>query len=322
MPPHQPLLVTGAAGFIGSHVVDALLARGERVVGLDNFDAFYPRAIKLKNIQPALSCDRFTLIEADIRDQAALSESFAVHQPRAVFHLAALAGVRPSVEAPQRFADVNINGLVALLDAARAVACRKIIFASSSSVYGNNRKVPFAEDDAVDHPISPYAATKRAGELLCYTYAHLFEMQIACLRFFTVYGPRQRPDLAIARFMHAIANEQPIHMFGDGSSSRDYTYIDDILRGVLAAHDRIEDPALEGFRIWNLGGSSPISLKQMIAAVEHVVGHKARVEQLPQQPGDVERTFADVTRARAELGLMETVAFAEGLQKQWAARTT
>lgn len=322
------VVVTGAAGFIGSHLSAVLIERGQRVIGIDNFDPFYDRSLKRTNIQRIerqaqghASATAFELIEADIRDNNAMREIFTRAKPAAVFHIAALAGVRPSIADPAGFASVNIDGLVSILEAARAVDCRNVIFASSSSVYGNNRKVPFAETDAVDEPISPYAATKRAGELICHTYAHLFAMRIAALRFFTVYGPAQRPDLAISAFMRLIAAGQEVPMFGDGTTSRDYTYIDDIIAGVLAAHDKLSNHEAQRpssfFRTYNLGGSHPIALAEMIDSIAKVVGKPARIKRLPMQPGDVERTWADLTRSSAELGYRPRTPFVDGLQKQW-----
>ena len=310
-------IVTGATGFIGSHVARALLDRGDRVVGVDNYDAFYGRGVKEANAA-RLACERFELVEADIRDREAIVELFEAHRPKAVYHLAALAGVRPSIEDPGRYASVNVDGLVAVLDAARGSGCRRVLFASSSSVYGNNRKVPFAETDPVDEPISPYAATKRAGELLCHAYAHLFGLSIACLRLFTVFGPAQRPDLAIGKFMRLIAAGDPVPMFGDGTTSRDYTYVDDIIDGCLAAERRLSSEPEGLCRIWNLGGAHPVTLAEMVEAIGAVLGRTPDIERLPLQAGDVERTWADLTRSRAELGYEPKVSFTDGLQRQWA----
>jgi UDP-glucuronate 4-epimerase len=312
----EGVLITGAAGFIGSHLSRTLLERGKRVIGIDNFDAFYDRASKEANLA-TLPRDRFTFVEADILDAKRMRELHEEHRPETIFHIAALAGVRPSIENPARYAAVNIDGLVNMLEAARAGDCRRFIFASSSSVYGNNRKVPFAETDEVAEPISPYAATKRAGELICHSYSHLFGIAIASLRFFTVYGPAQRPDLAISKFMRLIANGDEVPMFGDGSTSRDYTYIDDIIAGVLAARDRVHD-AGDGFnRVYNLGGSHPVDLREMIERIAEVVGKPATIKPLPMQPGDVDRTFADLTRSRDELGYEPRTSFIDGLKRQW-----
>lgn len=316
------VLVTGAAGFIGSHVASALLARGERVIGLDNFDPFYPAELKRRNLAAversaagAGSAGAWAFEEADICDAAALARVFGRERPAGVVHLAARAGVRPSIADPVGYARVNVLGTAVVLEAARAAGCGRIVIASSSSVYGNNPKVPFAEGDDVSGPISPYASTKRACELLAHTHRHLTGMPAACLRFFTVFGPRQRPDLAIGRFLRAIGRGEPIQMFGDGSTSRDYTYIDDIVRGVLSAYDRVAD---HGYRIWNLGGSSPVTLREMIAAAARVVGREPVVERRPAQPGDVERTFADLSRSRAELGFEPRTTLEEGMRRQWA----
>lgn len=328
------ILVTGAAGFIGSHLSMALLKGGRRVIGIDNFDPFYDRAAKESNLKriarnAEASPGRFSMVEADIREAARMREIFQQHRPAAVFHIAALAGVRPSIADPARYTSVNLDGTVSVLEAARTVECRHIIFASSSSVYGNNQKVPFAENDSVDEPISPYAATKCAGELICHTYAHLFKMRIAALRFFTVYGPAQRPDLAISSFMRKIAAGEELPMYGDGTTSRDYTYIDDLIAGVLAAHDVVNDPQRAGpcrsgdlnsggfFRIYNLGGSHPITLAEMIDTIAQVVGKPARINRMPMQPGDVDRTWADVTRSAIELGYQPHTSFVDGLRHQW-----
>ncbi len=317
-------IITGVAGFIGSHLSAALVARGDRVIGVDNFDPFYDQKLKLANLAD-FAPDRFELVELDIRDAQAMRELFDRVRPEGVFHIAALAGVRPSIADPARCVSVNVDGLVSVLEAARACECRRFIFASSSSVYGNNTKVPFAETDPVDEPISPYAATKRAGELICHTYSRLYGISITCLRFFTVYGPAQRPDLAISKFMRLIADDQPVPMFGDGSTSRDYTYIDDIIQGVLAAHEFLSSssssltPQASGlFRIFNLGGSQPVSLRDMIDSIGAVVGNKPRIEQLPMQPGDVQQTYADLSRSREDLGFDPQTPFEDGLRKQWA----
>ena len=315
---NEVILVTGAAGFIGSHCVDALIRRGARVVGVDNFDTFYDPAEKRRNIreiQGAPGAERFTLVEADICDAPAMARLFAEHRFTGVIHLAARAGVRPSIEQPATYARVNVEGTTVLLEEARkSDDCRRFVQASSSSVYGNNPKVPFSEDDDVNGPISPYAATKRSCELLAHTYHHLYGLPIASLRFFTVYGPRQRPDLAISKFMRLMSAGESIPVFGDGSTSRDYTFIDDIVSGVLASYERIPD---HGVRIWNLGGSDPVTLGEMIATIERVTGMKAPIERGPVQPGDVERTFADVSRSQAELGYRVTTAFEEGVRRQW-----
>ncbi len=302
----QTILVTGAAGFIGSHLCERLLASGRRVVGLDSFDAFYDPTIKRKNLSTCLSNANFKLVEGDIRDQAKVES--AMSGCEFVVHLAARAGVRPSIENPLIYQDVNVGGTCVILESMRRLKVGKLVFASSSSVYGNNTKVPFSESDNVDFPISPYAATKKAGELLCHTYHHLFGMDITCLRFFTVYGARQRPDLAIHKFSRLIEAGKSIPVFGDGGMMRDHTYIDDILSGVTAAIERCG-----GFHIYNLGESRPVSLRDLIAALERALGKKAIIERLPLQPGDVDRTYADVSLARAELGYEPTTEIDDGL---------
>ncbi len=305
---NKSILVTGAAGFIGSHAAEALIARGFRVVGVDNFCNFYDRSWKEANIRCIGS--GIDLQEMDITDGPKISKLVASVKPQAILHLAAMAGVRPSIEQPAYYAKVNVEGTTHLLEAAVRNQVGKFIFASSSSVYGNANKVPFSEEDPVEHPISPYAATKRAGELICYTYWHLYKLPCFCLRFFTVFGPRQRPDLAIHKFTHLIAAGQPITLFGDGSTSRDYTFIQDIVDGIMAAVDRCDR-----YRVYNLGGSHPVSLKTLVEEIEKAVGKTAVIHRKPTQPGDVERTFADVARARAELGYEPKVSLNEGLRR-------
>jgi len=312
----QSTLITGVAGFIGSHLADRLLQRGGRVVGIDNLCDFYDPALKRRNLADLRRHDRFAIVEADIRDRDAVMRTFDRQPIDDVIHIAAMAGVRPSIENPKLYTEVNLDGSVNLLDAAVQHNAQRFLFASSSSVYGNNDKVPFAEADPVDHPISPYAATKRSGELIAHAYHHLYNLPVACLRFFTVFGPRQRPDLAIAKFLRLVRGDKPIPVFGDGSMSRDYTYIDDIVDGVLAAQARID---AHGYRIWNLGGSSPVKLSDMIDAIERVTGKTAQIDRQPLQPGDVRRTSADLTRSAAELGFTPTVSLEEGIARQWAA---
>ena len=312
----QSTLITGVAGFIGSHLADRLLQRGGRVVGIDNLCDFYDPALKRRNLADLRRHDRFAIVEADIRDRDAVMRTFDRQPIDDVIHIAAMAGVRPSIENPKLYTEVNLDGSVNLLDAAAQHNAQRFLFASSSSVYGNNDKVPFAEADPVDHPISPYAATKRSGELIAHAYHHLYNLPVACLRFFTVFGPRQRPDLAIAKFLRLVRDDKSIPVFGDGSMSRDYTYIDDIVDGVLAAQARID---AHGYRIWNLGGSSPVKLSDMIDAIERVTGKTARIDRQPLQPGDVRRTSADLTRSAAELGFTPTVSLEEGIARQWAA---
>ena len=302
-------LITGAAGFIGSNLSERLLADGWAVVGVDNFDGFYDPQIKRRNISECLKNDNFQLIEADIRDSEAMDKA-AGGDIRIIVHLAAMAGVRPSIARPKLYADVNVNGTIALLESAKKHRIDKFIFGSSSSVYGNNEKVPFSEDDCVDFPISPYAATKKAGELICHTYHHLFGISITCLRFFTVYGPRQRPDLAIHKFAKLIEQDKPVPVYGDGSMMRDFTYVDDIVNGIVAAMDKCE-----GFNIYNLGESEPITVNDLITEIEKALGKKAVRQYQPPQPGDVERTYADITKASEELAYKPSTAIRTGLEQ-------
>lgn len=307
-------LITGAAGFIGSHLTRRLIKEGWQVVGLDNFCDFYDPQIKRRRAEQLAEAGPFTLIEGDIRDADTVDRTFAAHQPQLVVHIAAMAGVRPSIERPKYYTEVNLDGTVNVLNACVGHKAGKLLFASSSSVYGNNEKVPFAEDDPVEKPISPYAATKRAGELICHTYWHLYRLPIFCLRFFTVFGPSQRPDLAIAKFMRLMRDGKPIPMYGDGTMSRDFTYVDDIVEGIMAAAARCDR-----YGIYNLGGHSPVTVKQLIEAIERVSGTKANIDQQPEQPGDVRRTYADLTRSRQELGFEPRVSLEEGLARQWQA---
>ncbi len=308
--PEGPVLVTGAAGFIGSHLCERLVARGQEVVGLDSFTDDYDPAIKRSNLQGLLAGKGFRLVEGDIRDADLLARLFGEHGFGAVVHLAAKAGVRPSVADPPLYHDVNGTGSARLLVAARDASVQRIVFASSSSVYGGNEKVPFHEDDDVSLPVSPYAATKRSNELTCHTFHHLYGMDIACLRFFTVYGPRQRPEMAIHKFVRLIEQGQPLPLFGDGTTERDYTFIDDIMDGVVKALDRSR-----GYRIYNLGESRTISLKRLVEAIGEATGREPRVEWEPMQPGDVVRTFADIGRAREELGYDPRIDLEQGLER-------
>ncbi len=307
-------LVTGGAGFIGSHVIEALLARGERVVCVDNFDTFYDPAIKRANLTQAKTHPFFTLIEADIRDQARMAAVCDTHAVDRVFHAAARAGVRPSIAEPFLYEDVNIRGTLALLEVARRRALRTFVFASSSSVYGGMKAVPFSETAALSRPISPYAATKLAGEQLCYTYHHLYELPVTCLRFFTVYGPRQRPEMAIHRFVRLIEDGKPVPVYGDGTARRDFTYIEDIVQGVLAALDHPFP-----FEVFNLGESETIELTELIRLIETSLKRDATIERLPDQPGDMPITYADITKAKKLLGYRPTTPVTVGLQKfvQW-----
>lgn len=303
------ILVTGGAGFIGSHLVERLLANGVKVVCYDNFDPFYDTKIKRANVNAVMHHPGFKLIEASILDNTALEECFNLHNIEMVVHLAAKAGVRPSIADPASYFETNVNGTLNVLEAMKKHDVKKLIFASSSSVYGNNTKVPFSESDFVDHPISPYAASKKAAELLCHTYHYLYGFDIFCLRFFTVYGPRQRPDLAIHKFADLIISNQPLPVFGNGATSRDYTYIDDITDGVSKAIDN-----LKGYEIINLGESTTITLLQMIEALQKHTGKKAILKVLPMQPGDVLTTFADISKAKALLGYNPSWSFDQGIK--------
>jgi UDP-glucuronate 4-epimerase len=313
------VLVTGAAGFIGSHVAEALLARGDQVVGLDNFNTFYDPAIKdanVRQIERAATPGSFRLVRADlVRDHEAIARIFedAAMRPDVVCHLAAWAGVRPSIENPLIYQEVNVAGTLRLLELARRAGVRPFVFASSSSVYGARREAPFHEDDRVDDPISPYAATKKAGELLGHTYSHLHQIRFVALRFFTVYGPRQRPEMAIHLFARRILRGEPIKIHGDGSSSRDYTYVADCVAGVVAAIDRAAN--VDGYRVYNLGGAETTSLAELVGLIEAAIGRKALIERAPDQPGDVPMTFADISRAKKELGYDPRTPIAAGIHK-------
>lgn len=303
----EKVLVTGAAGFIGSHVCEALVARGHAVVGLDNFDGFYARALKERNLEGLRANRAFRFVEADVARDALPLDGVSV-----VLHLAAKAGVRPSLEDPGAYAEANVTGTARLFDAARRAGIRRIVFGSSSSVYGNATPAPFAESAPALEPISPYAATKRAGELLAYTFTHLYSLRVICLRFFTVYGPRQRPDLAIHRFTDLIARGQPVRMHGDGSSERDYTYISDCVEGVLAAVARTEQGA--GVETLNIGGGERVRLDRLIALIAKSLGREARIERHPDQPGDVRLTDADLQRSERALGYRPRVGIEEGIK--------
>lgn len=315
--PFKRILVTGGAGFIGSHVCEALLTQGVEVVVIDDFNDFYDPKIKEANIASII--DRITLIRGDIRDAALIEEIFSSHHFDAIIHLAARAGVRPSISDPKLYFTTNIDGTFNLLDACRHHGVKRFIFASSSSVYGVNEKVPFSETDPIERTISPYAATKVAGEQICSNYSYLFGIHCACLRFFTVYGPRQRPDLAISKFTRFIREGQPIDQYGDGSTARDYTYIDDIVSGVLAAAAYTEKSA---FEIFNLGGSATTTLAELISLVESAVGKQAVIRQLPDQQGDVPRTYADTSKARRLLGYEPDTPIREGIRKYAAWQLT
>jgi UDP-glucuronate 4-epimerase len=308
------ILVTGGAGFIGSHLVEKLLARGDQVIVIDNFHDFYDPAVKENNVRPFMDHADFSLQRIDISNFSALENVFQQNKVDLVVHLAARAGVRPSILDPLGYYQTNVQGTLNLLELCRTFRINRFVFASSSSVYGNNKKVPFSEDDPVDHPISPYAATKKAGELLCHTYHHLYHINIFALRFFTVYGPRQRPDLAIHKFFNLIYRNQEIPFFGDGTTSRDYTYIDDTIQGIMAAIDRVH-----GFQIINLGESQPISLQDLVQQIEKVSGKTVKKQPLPMQPGDVLKTYADISKATKLLDYKPGMPIDRGLQifKRW-----
>lgn len=303
-------LVTGGAGFIGSHLVEALVARRNSVSIVDIFDDFYPPAVKRENLNNISRRSEIRLYEKDIRDAAGVRKVFEVEKPEVVIHLAARAGVRPSIEQPQLYQEVNIGGTVNLLTLARDFAVKKFIFISSSSVYGATASVPFVEDHVEMRPVSPYAATKLAGELICYTYSHLFHLPIVCLRIFTVYGPRQRPDLAIHKFAALMESEKPIPLFGDGGTSRDYTFVDDIVAGILAAVDYQTE-----FEVFNLGNSHPVKLLELVKLLEAALDRRAKVDFLPAQPGDVPITWSDISKARRLLGYEPRVALPEGIER-------
>ena len=293
------ILVTGGAGFIGSHLVDRLLSENAwDITVIDDLNDFYSPEIKNANIAQHLTYPNYRFIKADIRDDAKLADVFAETKIDVLVHLAARAGVRPSLSEPKLYAETNINGTVNLLELAREHDIKQFVFGSSSSVYGVNEKVPFAEDDPIFQPISPYAATKAAGELICHTYSHLYDIRTVCLRFFTVYGARQRPDLAIHKFSKLITEGKPIQVFGDGSSRRDYTYIDDIIQGVRAAIDY--DKSMH--EVFNLGESQTVTLSELIELIENALGQEAVIDRQPWQPGDVPATYADISKSRRLLG--------------------
>jgi UDP-glucuronate 4-epimerase len=304
------IFLTGGAGFIGSHTVERLIARGDRVTALDAFDFGYDPALKEANAAVLERLEGFRLVRGDIRDRGLLEQIFTEDPPDVVVHLAARAGVRPSLEDPASYIDINLNGTVQILETMRAHGVKRMVFASSSSVYGARDKGPFRETDDVDVPVSPYAATKRSGELLMATYNHLYGIHTTCLRFFTVYGPRQRPEMAIHLFADRIRRGAEITMFGDGSSLRDYTFVDDIVSGVVAAVDR---PL--GYEIINLGNNTPNRLDDLITAIGEAVGRAPIVRQLPDQPGDVPMTFASVDKARELLDFAPSTPLLEGLKK-------
>ncbi|PCI08647.1 epimerase [bacterium] len=315
---NEHILVTGCAGFIGSHLCEALLSLGASVVGIDNFDPFYGRDQKEKNLAGVAETDskkRFSFLEMDVCNEDALIEVLKKHNVSGVIHLAAKAGVRPSIPDPGGFIRVNVLGTQSVLSAASKAECKRVVCASSSSVYGNNVKTPFSESDDVHHPISPYAATKLSCELMGDTHHHLTGLPIAMLRFFTVFGPRQRPDLAMSLFLSKVSKGETINRFGDGTTSRDYTFVEDIVDGIIKSYQRIDE---HGFRVWNLGGDHPTTLNEMIETIGVVVGREPIINEMGMQPGDVERTWADVSRSQSELGYRASTSIRDGLIKQWA----
>ena len=319
----ETVLVTGGAGFIGSHLAEALLEQGRQVVVFDNFNSFYDPALKGANVAALRQTARRTnsplrVLKGDLRSPADVARAVArlgAGADAAVVHLAAMAGVRPSIEQPRLYRAVNIDGTLNLLEACRRAGIHRLLFASSSSVYGKNTKVPFAESDPVDAPISPYAMTKKAGELLCHNYHHLYGLSIACLRFFTVYGPRQRPDLAIHKFARLLAAGRPIPFFGDGSTRRDYTYVTDTLQGILGALDWVEAAPEPRYDIFNLGESQTVTLTRLVELLGASMGLTPQLDRQPLQPGDVLCTFAEIERAKGVLGYQPQVGIEEGIRR-------
>jgi UDP-glucuronate 4-epimerase len=303
------IMVTGSGGFIASHLVEQLLTDGHHVVGIDNFDPFYNRAVKENNLSHALAQPRYIFIECDIRNIDALTDVFTRYNIEKVIHLAARAGVRTSIIQPELYEEINIRGTINLLNLCTQFPVKQFIFGSSSSVYGTRSQIPFSESDPIDEPISPYATSKRCGELFCWTYHHLYGIPITCLRFFTVYGPRQRPEMAIHKFTRLIDNGKEVTVYGDGTSKRDYTYISDIVKGIAAACE-IE---LE-FEIINLGNSRPVELREVIHFIEQNLGKEAQVKRLPMQPGEMPITYADIDKAEKLLGYSPKIGIGEGIR--------
>ncbi|MBQ9019729.1 SDR family NAD(P)-dependent oxidoreductase [Candidatus Saccharibacteria bacterium] len=316
-------LITGAAGFIGSTLTKRLLEEGNQVIVIDNFNDFYSPELKQKNIKPFQNNPNFTLYKADIRDTASLQKIFTENKIDVIVHLAAMAGVRPSIEDPLLYQEVNGIGTQNILEQAKLHNIKNLVMASSSSVYGNCKEVPFREDMIVDFAISPYAATKKANEVMAHVYHKLNNMNIIMLRFFTVYGPKQRPDLAINKFTRLMLNNEEIPMFGDGSTSRDYTYVDDIVDGIIKSCDYVNTHD-NVYEILNLGSNNPISLKEMINTIAKVLNVTPKIKQLPMQPGDVDRTYADITKAKTLLGYAPKTTFEQGIAKfiQWYTHTS
>ena len=309
---NKDILVTGGAGFIGSHLVDRLLDSGNwRVTVVDDINDFYSPAIKRSNVSQHIENPNYHLHEVDIRDEQRLASIFRENRFDCIVHLAARAGVRPSLSEPKLYAETNINGTLNLLELAREHDIKQFVFGSSSSVYGINAKVPFSETDRIHQPISPYAASKAAGELICHTYSHLYDIRCVCLRFFTVYGARQRPDLAIHKFSRLMTEGRPIPVFGDGTMRRDYTYIDDIIQGVMAAIDYDRSK----FEIFNLGESETTELAELISLLERSLSLPAIIDRQPMQPGDVPATYADISKARELLGYKPSTKISEGIPK-------
>ena len=309
----QTFLITGAAGFIGSHLADKLLNEGNKVIVVDNFCDFYNPEIKENNVKHNLSNPNYKLYRADIRDRNELAKVFNENKIDVVMHLAAMAGVRPSIDNPIYYQEVNCMGTQNILEEMKAHNVKNLVMASSSSVYGNCKEVPFKENMIVDFAISPYAATKKANEVMTHVYHKLFDFNVIMLRFFTVFGPRQRPDLAINKFTRLMLNDEPIPMFGDGTTSRDYTYIDDIVDGIIRSCNYVENNN-DVYEILNLGNSSPVSLKEMINTIAEVLNKTPNIQELPMQPGDVERTFADISKAKKLIGYNPKTSFQEGIE--------
>ena len=309
------VLVTGGAGFIGSHVCERLVSRGEDIVIVDSFDPFYDPAIKRRNIEATMASGRAQLVEADVADTDRVEAALKNEPIDAIIHLAARAGVRPSLERPLEYVRTNVEGTCSLLEIARRRRIRPFVMGSSSSVYGDATPVPFRESEPASKPISPYAATKRAAELLCHTHAHLYGLSVACLRFFTVYGPRQRPDLAIHKFARLMTDGSEIPVFGDGSTERDYTYIDDIVDGVESALDWTVAADAGTFEIMNLGENQTTSLSRLVELIAAELGVKPQLKHLPHQPGDVQCTFADIAKARTMLGYDPHTSIEDGIRR-------
>ena len=306
-------LITGGAGFIGSSLSEKLIDEGNRIIAINNFCDFYSPKIKENNVKELLIKENFKLYRKDIRDRQALKEIFEENKIDIVMHLAAMAGVRPSIENPVLYQDVNCMGTQNILEEMKAHNCKNLVMASSSSVYGNCKEIPFREDMIVDYAISPYAATKKANEVMTHVYHKLFDMNVIMLRFFTVYGPKQRPDLAINKFTRLMLEDKEIPMFGDGTTSRDYTYIDDIVDGIKKSCEYVMKNE-NVYEILNLGNSTPVSLKQMINTIGQVLNKEPKINQLPMQPGDVERTFADISKAKELIGYNPQTSFKEGIE--------